>query len=100
LADPAAHAALAHLEADHQMADAHHRAVDTLVRNWLADGALTPDAAAALRDRLQALQHIYAAHIATEDRELFPAAARVLSADDQRAIGREMASRRAVKTST
>jgi hemerythrin-like domain-containing protein len=96
-ADPATHAALAtlaRLESDHDVANAHHQAVDALVRRWLADGRLASDASAELRDRLTTLQRIYSAHIATEDRELFPTAARVLSADDVKAIGREMAARR------
>ncbi|HEY7173245.1 MAG TPA: hemerythrin domain-containing protein [Vicinamibacterales bacterium] len=102
-ADPAAQAALAtlaRLESDHTEADTHHRAVDALVRGWLAGGTLDSAAAAELRGRLQALRAIYTAHIATEDRELFPAAARILSAGDQQAIGQEMASRRAVNTAS
>ena len=85
------------LERDHDEADAHHRAVDTLGRRWLADGALDADAALEFRGHLSALQAIYEAHIGIEDHELFPAAARVLSADQLREIGREMAARRSIR---
>jgi hemerythrin-like domain-containing protein len=46
---------------------------------------------------LTQLQRLYERHIAVEDRELFPAAARVLGANDIQQIGREMASRRQVR---
>jgi len=47
-----------------------------------------------LRERLARLQAIYQAHIVVEDRDPFPAAARILSADEIAQIGREMAGRR------
>ena len=53
---------------------------------------------AALQSNLERLQALYAAHIAVEDRELFPAAARVLSAEQIQGVGREMAARRAAVT--
>jgi hemerythrin-like domain-containing protein len=98
--DPAALDALAtveRLERDHEVADAHHAAVDGLVREWLAAGALPPARLSELRDRLAALRAIYEPHIAVEDRELFPAAGRLLSKDDVAAIGREMAERRSLR---
>ena len=82
------------LEHDHERADRHHHAVEALARRWQADGRLGPDDASALRGHLAALQEIYREHIQLEDRELFPAAARVLSAADIAAIGQEMAARR------
>ena len=98
-ADPDAQRALAvvqRLEADHETADAHHAAVNALCRRWLDEGQLQADEAAALREHLTALQALYQAHIAVEDRELFPAAARVLDAPALEQIGREMAARRGV----
>ena len=47
-----------------------------------------------LQDRLAELQSIYREHIAVEDGFLFPVAAQLLSEDDLREIGREMAARR------
>jgi hemerythrin-like domain-containing protein len=85
------------LERDHHVADDHHRAVDRLARQWLSRGRLAPDETAELRTHLAALEAIYGAHIAVEDTELFPAAARLLSPDQLRAIGGEMAARRARK---
>jgi hemerythrin-like domain-containing protein len=96
-ADPGARRILetiAGLERDHTEADERHRAVDAAVRRWLADGALDPNALTGLRRHLAALRSIYDAHIAIEDRELFPAAGRALSVSDIRDIGREMAARR------
>jgi hemerythrin-like domain-containing protein len=98
--DPAAAQALElldGLEHDHDTADEHHARVDTLVRRWLADDRLDPDASAELRERLKQLQALYDRHIAIEDRELFPAAARVLPATDIQQIGREMATRRQLR---
>jgi|1185.fasta_scaffold46514_3 hemerythrin-like domain-containing protein len=86
---------VARLERDHDDAEHHHAAVDRLVRRWLSDDALEVDEASALRRHLAALQALYREHIAIEDGELFPAAARVLSPGDIRDIGREMAARRA-----
>lgn len=95
--DPAAAHALAlidRLQRDHEEADAHHAAVDALVRRWLADDRLAAEDLAALRQHLTRLQAIYLAHIRVEDAELFPAAARLLEPRDIQEIGREMAARR------
>lgn len=43
------------------------------------------------------LQELYQRHIAFEDEEVFPCAARLLSASDRDALGAEMASRRSLK---
>jgi len=95
--DPLARQALEtieRLESDHVRADTYHRAVDATVRRWMSAGTLDAAARATLREHLRALRTIYDAHIAVEDRELFPAAGRALSASDLREIGREMAARR------
>jgi hemerythrin-like domain-containing protein len=96
--DPAARRALkrvAQLERDHDIAERHHHAVEDLGRRWLADGGLERGQTAKLRRHLAALQSLYRRHIEVEDRELFPAAARLLSAMQIADIGREMAARRA-----
>ncbi|OFW48160.1 MAG: hypothetical protein A3G77_04830 [Acidobacteria bacterium RIFCSPLOWO2_12_FULL_68_19] len=85
---------LARLENDHGAAEEHHRAVDVLVRRWLGDERLDPEDVSQLATRLAALDAIYRPHIAVEDNELFPAAARLLSAHELQEIGREMAARR------
>lgn len=84
------------LERDHEAANRHHAAMDTLVRRWLEDDRLEIDDATALREHLTALQALYRAHIAVEDHDVFPAAARALDASALQAIGREMAARRNV----
>jgi len=97
--DPAAARALetvARLEHDHAEADRHHRAVETLVTRWLADGVLEPGDSRDLRRHLNALGKIYLQHIAIEDDELFPAAQRLLTADQVHEIGQEMAARRSI----
>src|SRR5262245_13602251 len=87
---------MARLESDHEHADQHHRAIDGLVRRWLANGRIDATDSRDLSERLRMLQGIYREHITVEDRELFPAAGRLLSADQLKAIGREMAARRGV----
>jgi hemerythrin-like domain-containing protein len=88
--------ALDNLQRDHYEADAHHRVVDELVRRWLADGSLTGTDHDELRARLTRLQDLYQQHIATEERLVFPIAARVLGRPQLTEIGLEMATRRGV----
>jgi hemerythrin-like domain-containing protein len=85
---------IARLERDHDEADQHHGVVDTLVRRWLVCGHLETNEARELREHLTALRVIYEPHIEMEDRELFPTAARLLSASEIHEMGREMAARR------
>ncbi|HTR36390.1 MAG TPA: hemerythrin domain-containing protein [Bryobacteraceae bacterium] len=87
---------LAELETDHQTADRNHQRVDALGRRWLADGALTLKQAQELNEALARLSRMYTHHIAVEDQELFPLAARLLPADQLAEVGREMAERRKV----
>jgi hemerythrin-like domain-containing protein len=87
---------LAALEADHQSAGRDHEIVDLLGRRWLTEGGLTNETLELMRQALERLSGIYARHIAIEDRELYPLAARVLRADQIAAVGREMAERRGV----
>jgi hemerythrin-like domain-containing protein len=90
----AALAALDALEHDHQEAEADHVAVDALVRQWLADGSLSEPDLEKLRQLVARLQALYQHHIAIEDREVFPVAARVLDRAQIEKIGGEMAARR------
>jgi hemerythrin-like domain-containing protein len=87
---------LSQLERDHELADAHHRAVDMFCRRWLDHGFLSSVDRRNLQDRLAELQAIYREHIAIEDQELFPAAARVLSDEQLQEIGREMERRHSI----
>jgi len=95
--DPDAHAALDRmvaLEADHRHADAQHAAVKDLCRRWLDVGPLPEPDRQQLADLLRELRHLYTGHIALEDSELFPLAARVLDQRQLKEIGQEMARRR------
>lgn len=98
--DPAlagALASLGRLEHDHHEADAHHAAVDDLVRRWLANDRLEPSDRDELRERVARLHALYQEHIKVEDEQVFPAAARALDREAIEAIGGEMAARRQVR---
>jgi hemerythrin-like domain-containing protein len=100
-ADPDAQAALARiasLEADHRRADAQHVAAKALCRRWLDAGPLPQPDRQRLSDLLHDLRQMYTSHIALEDTELFPLAARLLDRQQLRAIGHEMARRRGLST--
>ena len=88
---------LRHLEGDHDVARSHHEMVDRLVRGWLANGTIDEHDLRELRESLGRLEALYDEHIAVEDKQVFPAAARLLSATDISEIGREMAARRTVR---
>jgi hemerythrin-like domain-containing protein len=84
------------LESDHDAADVRHAVIDELGSRWLEQGTLCGEGTARLENELRALRLFYAAHIEVEDHELFPLAAGVLDAEEIKATGREMASRRGV----
>lgn len=90
-------ACLAELENDHQAASRDHELVDALGREWLAAGTLTAEQAHQLGEALARLSNTYRRHIAIEDHELFPLAARVLPPDQLAEVSREMAERRGVR---
>jgi hemerythrin-like domain-containing protein len=84
------------LEEEHGCAGRSHDEIDDLGRLWLRNGILPPQQASRLSTTLLHLRDLYRHHIATEDNEVFPAAAVALSAADRQAIGGEMASRRSI----
>lgn len=86
------------LEREHDEADLHHAAVAVLVQRWLAEDRLSPSQGKELRERLAQLQVLYQWRITVEDKELFPAAARILDYTQLREIGLEMAARRRVRS--
>lgn len=87
---------LTELETDHHAADRDHQLVDALGRRWLNEGPLPAQQSHDLKEALARLSHMYAHHIAVEDHELFPLAARLLPADQLAEVGLEMAKRRKV----
>lgn len=101
-ADPAATGALFEridaLESEHKTAVKMHAEVDVLGQAWLSRGQLSSDEASRLVALLGQLTTLYERHIALEDSEVFPSAARLLSTSDSQAIGLEMAARRGLGT--
>ena len=61
---------------------------------WLTKGQLSPDEVEQLERLTSELDSLYDRHIAAEDNEVFPLAARVLSPVERQVIGEEMAARR------
>jgi hemerythrin-like domain-containing protein len=84
------------LESDHGVAGDAHRKVERLGRKWLDELRLTGPDTAQLSAQLARLAELYQRHIGIEDNEVFPAAARILTADDRKAVGAEMAARRGI----
>lgn len=82
------------LEQDHECAERSHAEVDRLGQLWLTNGRLSPEDASQLSTLLNQLAALYRHHIGTEDTEVFPFAANVLSPACRQAIGAEMAARR------
>jgi polyhydroxyalkanoate synthesis regulator phasin len=75
---------------------ATHERAGELVQLWIERGTLPEDEARRLVETLELLERVYSRHIGIEDREVFPAAARVLTPGQLERIGREMAERRGI----
>jgi hemerythrin-like domain-containing protein len=86
------------LQKDHEQSERRHREVERLGQSWLARGSLALADAKRLSETLHELAILYRDHIAVEERELFPVAAKVLAEEDRRAIGGEMAARRGLRS--
>jgi hemerythrin-like domain-containing protein len=86
------------LEADHRLAESLHAEAELIGRRWLENGRLDPPVGARFREIVAELSATYAAHIEVEDSLLFPLAGKVLSRDTLAVIGREMATRRKVRS--
>lgn len=84
------------LQGDHAKAEKAHAEVERLGQAWLANGTLSETDAARFRQLLAGLTELYRAHIAIEEREVFPAAAASIGQAQRDAMGKEMAARRGV----
>lgn len=82
------------LHTDHITAEKNHQAVDELFRQWLTDGVLVAEEFTRLTSLLHSLRETYSRHIKEEETHIFPNAARLFTASDLQAVGREMAKRR------
>jgi len=89
-------AELARLEADHRETCVRHQEVEALFGRWREASGLANVEFARLVAGIHTLKHTYARHIAAEDHEVLPLAARLLSPAELAAIGREMADRRGI----
>ncbi|MBI4468353.1 MAG: hemerythrin domain-containing protein [Acidobacteria bacterium] len=99
--NPEAQAAIAvldALDAEHVEAESGHAVLEALGRKWLTEGSLNPEEAAQLESVVNDLAVLYTRHIAIEDTEVFPLAARVLTAEELKEVGVEMAARRTPQT--
>jgi len=85
---------LAHLEADHDEADACLAEVRQIGQRWLAEGRLETVAADRFAALLGRLRETYREHIRYEDEVVFPSAAKLVSAAELALVGQEMAARR------
>lgn len=86
-------AALDALESDHRTCASLHSEIDTLGVRWLEQDALSRCDASRLLALLWQLREFYSIHIAIEDEEVFPLAAKLLTARELEAAGRQMALR-------
>lgn len=84
------------LEVEHTRAESWHAQVERLGQRWLGDGRLPGSERQELVAVLEDLRELYERHIRVEDEELFPLAARLLSSEQLRDIGHEMAQRRGI----
>jgi hemerythrin-like domain-containing protein len=82
------------LEADHADAAPRHALVDRIGEQWIAEQRIGPEALGELRSAVAELAAMYRRHIEVEDQQLFPLAQRVLTRDQKRQVGEEMARRR------
>jgi hemerythrin-like domain-containing protein len=89
-------AQLERLEGEHAWADPLHDLVERLGALWIADRQLSAEQREEFRKAVARLQGMYSEHIELEDSVLFPVANQMLSAEQKREIGLEMAARRNV----
>ena len=82
------------LAAEHRMAEQMHNRLNQLGRKWLKSRRISAADMAEFRLLVERLMKFYAAHIATEENDVFPMAAAVLSPETLRQIGQNMRARR------
>ena len=100
--DAAAQSAVAKiekLEEEHRWAAPLHAEVERLGAIYLSGGSLSETEVEGFRKAVSELGPMYREHIRVEEDVVFPAAARMLSRDEQAAVGEEMAARRSARNS-
>ena len=84
------------LAGEHRHAEQIHKRIDDLGRQWLAEGRIGPDELHEFGGLVEQLIKLYQPHIAMEEREIFPLAARMLAPHTIASIGEQMRLRRIV----
>jgi hemerythrin-like domain-containing protein len=82
------------LEDDHAAAARRHAELDELGCRWLESESLAAAESARFNVLTQQLSELYRAHIALEEREVFPLASTAIDQRERLCMGREMAARR------
>ncbi len=82
------------LEEDHRRAAPLHARVEKLGHHYLEIGPLPASQAEELRASLATLTAMYRQHIDVEDSVVFPLASQLLSPEQKKSVGQEMAARR------
>lgn len=85
------------LAADHRWAETQHSEIDAIGSRWLSTGVLRSHDYSRLGTLVHSLSRFYAHHIEIEEKEVFPAARRILSPAESDIVGRKMAKRRGIK---
>ena len=83
------------LESDHQDASKLHETVEQLYAKWITGGELDAKEQNDLQSATGQLKRLYEEHIRTEEKVVFPRAAKVLNQHAIQAIGQEFRARRA-----
>ncbi len=82
------------LEREHLLLDSLHAELERLGGEWLAAGELSNQKASEFLRLAEEVSTIYEAHIAAEERQVFPVASDLLPAGELDAMAAEMAARR------
>lgn len=82
------------LEQDHRWAEPLHQGIDGIGREYLRNGTLPVYQASQFQEAVHQLADMYRRHIAVEEQQVFPVAARILSSEQKTKIALEMATRR------
>lgn len=83
------------LAEEHAEAEKLHHRIDELGEAWLKSGKMIDEDQEEFRRTVESLIRIYTPHIAMEEQDIFPLAARLLRRETLIGIGEQMRSRRA-----
>lgn len=99
--EPSTNELLERLQEDHRTADDLYERIDRLLDQWIASGeSLAESSLNTLRLDLTQLKRHYATHIHVEEEQIFPTAAKALTASQLGEMGAEMRARRGLNVET